>query len=252
MTILTHIFLVLGIAYFGFRLLEHIFDWALKKDDEAWLKTVEKHKRKTAEKRDESKSESHTLVGKTKTFTHTADSPVSQSIPAIPDNSEEEKATIKENNFAEQNNDFEETEDDVEEENEMQVAYTMDEEDEDSIIREELLISDDPLPTVSASAILSRDLSRMKRWSQSDDTLDEEEQQKEVTETLQSIQGTDLLAKYKQVLSEKAQDHKKLLAAIRKAEEQEEQNANSDNPQEHEVNKDSEDDKNDKPLSYYL
>ncbi len=81
----------------------------------------------------------------------------------------------------------------------MDVDYTMDEPDEDTIAREELqleiggrgesLIADDSLPEVSPSAILTRDLSRINGWHRNDDALDEENEA-EVQDTLQSIRGT--------------------------------------------------------------
>ena len=74
----------------------------------------------------------------------------------------------------------------------MQVDYTMDESDEDTIIREELQIADDSLPEVSPSAILTRDLSRINGWQRNDDALDEESET-DVHETLQAIRGTELM-----------------------------------------------------------
>ncbi len=79
----------------------------------------------------------------------------------------------------------------TDEDNEIQVDYTMDEFDEDAIIREELQIADDSLPEVSPSAILTRDLSRVNGWHRNDDALDEENET-EVQDTLQAIRGTQL------------------------------------------------------------
>ena len=50
----------------------------------------------------------------------------------------------------------------------------IDEIDEDEVTREELSLSDEPLPEVSPTAILSRDLARVSGWSRNDDALDEE------------------------------------------------------------------------------
>ena len=55
-------------------------------------------------------------------------------------------------------------------EGEMQIDYTMDEPDEESILREELQIADEALPEVSPTAILSRDLARITHWYKEDDT----------------------------------------------------------------------------------
>src|SRR3712207_9436915 len=43
-------------------------------------------------------------------------------------------------------------------ENEMQISYTMDEPDEEMIIREELSIADEAMPEITPTAILSRDI----------------------------------------------------------------------------------------------
>ena len=53
-------------------------------------------------------------------------------------------------------------------------ANEVDEIDEDEVTREELSLSDEPLPEVSPTAILSRDLARVSGWSRNDDALDEE------------------------------------------------------------------------------
>ena len=83
----------------------------------------------------------------------------------------------------------------TEEDYEMQVDYTMDESDEDAIIREELQIADAVIPEVSPSAILAREVVRITSWHRNDDTLDEENEAK-VQDTLQSIRGTQLMELY--------------------------------------------------------
>ena len=139
----------------------------------------------------------------------------------------------------------------------MQVDYTMEEPDEDTIIREELQIADAVMPKVSPSAILTRDLSRINGWHRNDDALDEESET-EVQDTLQSIRGTQLMDYIKEATLKQEKDHQKLLAAIRKAEEAEleENNINSSSDIETSSNVESsnsdvsEDDE--RPLSYYL
>ena len=139
----------------------------------------------------------------------------------------------------------------------MQVDYTMDEPDEDTIIREELQIADDSLPEVSSSAILTRDLSRVNGWHRNDDALDEENEA-EVQDMLQSIRGTQLLHYIKEATLKQEKDHQKLLAAIRKAEEAELEESNIDTSPHSETDSNvvngnsdvSEDDE--RPLSYYL
>ena len=195
----------------------------------------------------------HVLVGKSKSF-------VSSSISEVPAISSSENLDEKPNTFAEKNSSVsEETkeEEGTEEDNEMQVDYTMDESDEDTIIREELQIADDSLPEVSPSAILARDLSRVNGWHKNDDTI-AEESETDVHETLQAIRGTQLMDYIKEATLKQEKDHQKLLAAIRKAEELdlEESNINSSSDFETDSNvvngnsDVSEDDE--RPLSYYL
>lgn len=139
----------------------------------------------------------------------------------------------------------------------MQVDYTMDEPDEDTIIREEPQIANDSLLEVSPSAILTRDLSRVNDWHRNDDTLDEENEA-EVQDTLQSIRGTQLMDYIKEATLKQEKDHQKLLAAIRKAEKAELKESNISSSSDFETNSEvessnsdaSEDDE--RPLSYYL
>ena len=122
----------------------------------------------------------------------------------------------------------------------MDVDYTMDEPDEDTIAREELeldiggqgesLIVDDSLPEVSPSSILARDIIRVNGWHRNDDALDEENET-DVHETLQAIRGTQLMEYMKEVALGQEQDHQKLLAAIRKVEEVELQENDAATPE---------------------
>ena len=195
----------------------------------------------------------HVLVGRSKPF-H------SHSISKVPAVSSSENPEEKPNTFAEKNSPVpEETKEaeGTEEDNEMQVDYTMDESDEDTIIREELQIADAVMPEISPSAILAREVVRITGWHKNDDTLDEENEA-EVLDTLQSIQGTQLMDYIKEATLKQEKGHQKLLAAIRKAEEAEleENNINSSSDFETSSNVESsnsdvsEDDE--RPLSYYL
>ena len=195
----------------------------------------------------------HVLVGRSKPF-H------SHSISKVPAVSSSENPDEKPNTFAEKNSPVpEETKEaeGTEEDNEMQVDYTMDESDEDTIIREELQIADAVMPEISPSAILAREVVRITGWHKNDDTLDEENEA-EVLDTLQSIQGTQLMDYIKEATLKQEKGHQKLLAAIRKAEEAEleENNINSSSDFETSSNVESsnsdvsEDDE--RPLSYYL
>ena len=195
----------------------------------------------------------HLLVGRSKPF-------VSHSISKVPAVSSSENPDEKPNTFAGKNSSVSEETKEVEgteEDNEMQVDYTMDESDEDTIIREELQIADAVMPEISPSAILAREVVRITGWHKNDDTLDEENEA-EVLDTLQSIQGTQLMDYIKEATLKQEKDHQKLLAAIRKAEEAEleENNINSSSDFETSSNVESsnsdvsEDDEH--PLSYYL
>ena len=205
----------------------------------------------------------HILVGRSKPFT-------SPSIPEVPAISPSENSADNPSTFATQNvRKEDETEatntpqsapehtDEKDEGNEMQVDYTMDEPDEDTIIREELQIADDSLPEVSSSAILTRDLSRVNGWHRNDDALDEENEA-EVQDTLQSIRGTQLMDYIKEATLKQEKDHQRLLAAIRKAEEAELEESNISSSPDSETDSNVESCNNDvleeadRPLSYYL
>ena len=195
----------------------------------------------------------HLLVGRSKPF-------VSPSVPDVPAVSSTENPADNPNTFAAENSPVpEETEDaeGTEEDNELQVDYTMDESDEDSIVREELQIADAALPEVSPSAILAREVVRITGWHKNDDALDEENEA-EVQNMLQSIRGTQLMDYIKEATLKQEKDHQKLLAAIRKVEEAGLEKSNIDTSSDSEtdsnvVNGNSdvlEDDE--RPLSYYL
>lgn len=190
----------------------------------------------------------HVLVGRSKPF-H------SHSISKVPAVSSSENPDEKPNTFAEKNSPVpEETKEaeGTEEDNEMQVDYTMDESDEDAIIREELQIADAVIPEVSPSAILAREVVRITSWHRNDDTLDEENEA-EVLDTLQSIQGTQLMDYIKEATLKQEKGHQKLLAAIRKAEEAEMTNEETISPESDSAQENSDaSEEADRPLSYYL
>ena len=190
----------------------------------------------------------HVLVGRSKPF-H------SHSISKVPAVSSSENPDEKPNTFAEKNSPVpEETKEaeGTEEDNEMQVDYTMDESDEDTIIREELQIADAVMPEISPSAILAREVVRITGWHKNDDTLDEENEA-EVLDTLQSIQGTQLMDYIKEATLKQEKGHQKLLAAIRKAEEAEMTNEETISPESDSAQENSDVSEDDeRPLSYYL
>ena len=204
----------------------------------------------------------HILVGRSKPFT-------SPSVPEIPAVSPSENSAKISDTFAGQNTQTGQGATEKagstaeEDDNEMDVDYTMDEPDEDTIAREELeldiggrsesLIADDSLPEVSPSSILARDIIRVNGWHRNDDALDEESET-EVHETLQAIRGTQLMEYMKEVALGQEQDHQKLLAAIRKVEETELQENDTKMTSVPETDKENNNEgtTEEKPLSYYL
>ena len=156
-------------------------------------------------------SEEHILVGKSKGLT-------TQIIAATTDAEATETASKESANvIAEKNEDSEQTE-----ESEIAVDYTLEEVDEEEVLREEILWQDNATTDVSPTSILTRDLVRLNHWHKQDDSLDEEDKT-EVVHTLQSLKGTDLLAQYKAQLSQEERVHQKLLQAIDKAETEEQE-----------------------------
>ena len=259
--ILLGILLLLGIAWVTLGI---AYLWRLFQDSAALSgKNTPKQKAgkpsespKPSVSQEQIDSARHILVGRSKPFT-------SPSIPELPAVSPSEKSAEISDTFAGQNSlagqDAAEKAGSTAEEddNEMDVDYTMDEPDEDTIVREELQIADDSLPEVSPSSILARDIIRVNGWHRNDDALDEEDEA-EVLDTLQSIQGTQLMDYIKEATLKQEKGHQKLLAAIRKAEEVELEENNISSSSDFETNSNvessdsdvSEDDE--RPLSYYL
>lgn len=156
-------------------------------------------------------AEEHILVGKSKGLT-------TQSIAATSHGEATEKSSEESANvIAEKNEDSEQTE-----ESEIAVDYTLEEVDEEEVLREEILWQDNATTDVSPTSILTRDLVRLNHWHKQDDSLDEEDET-EIIHTLQSLKGTDLLAQYKAQLSQEERVHQKLLQAIDKAETEEQE-----------------------------
>ena len=249
--------IALGIAYF-WRLFQ---DLAAQSGKNTPKQKGNEHgtSLKTSVSQEQIDSARHILVGRSKPF-------ISPSVPEVPAISSSENSAKNPDTFAGQNT---QTGQDStkksgstaeEDDNEMNVDYTMDEPDEDTIAREELqleiggrgesLIADDSLPEVSPSAILARDIIRVNGWHRNDDALDEENEA-EVHETLQAIRGTQLMEYMKEAALGQEQDHQKLLAAIRKVEEAELQENDAATPETDNEN-DNEGTTEKKPLSYYL
>ena len=238
--------IALGIAYF-WRLFQ---DLAAQSGKNTPKQKGNEHgtSLKTSVSQEQIDNARHVLVGRSKPF-------VSPSISEVPAVSSSENPDEKPDTFAEKNSSVSEETKEVEgtdEDNEMQVDYTMDESDEDTIIREELQIADDSLPEVSPSAILTRDLSRVNGWHRNDDTLDVESET-DVHETLQAIRGTLLMDYIKEATLKQEKDHQKLLTAIRKAEEAEMTNEETISPESDSAQENSDaSEEAERPLSYYL
>ena len=254
------VWVILGIAYL----------WSLfqglnikpRKDTEEMKAGKQGESPKPSVSQEQIDSARHILVGRSKPFT-------SPSIPEVPAISSSENSAEISDTFAGQNSlagqDAAEKVGSTAEEdaNEMEVDYTMDEPDEDTIAREELqleiggrgesLIADDSLPEVSPSSILARDIIRVNGWHKNDDALDEEDET-DVHETLQAIRGTELMEYMKEVALGQEQDHQKLLAAIRKVEETELQENDTKMTSVPETDKENNNEgtTEEKPLSYYL
>ena len=157
-------------------------------------------------------AEEHILMGKSKGLT-------TQIIAATSDAEATETASKESANvIAEKNEDSREQT----EKSEIAVDYTLEEVDEEEVLREEILWQDNATTDVSPTSILTRDLVRLNHWHKQDDSLDEEDET-EVVHTLQSLKGTDLLAQYKAQLSQEERVHQKLLQAIDKAETEEQE-----------------------------
>ena len=157
-------------------------------------------------------SEEHILVGKSKGLT-TQIIAATSNVEAT-EKSSEELANV----IAEKNEDSREQT----EESEIAVDYTLEEVDEEEVLREEILWQDNATTDISPTSILTRDLVRLNHWHKQDNSLDEEDET-EVVHTLQSLKGTDLLAQYKAQLSQEERVHQKLLQAIDKAETEEQE-----------------------------
>ena len=181
-------------------------------------------------------AEEHILVGKSKGLT-------TQIIAATSDVEATEKSSEElDNVIAEKNEDSHEQT----EESEIAVDYTLEEVDEEEVLREEILWQDNATADVSPTSILTRDLVRLNHWHKQDDSLDEEDET-EVVHTLQSLKGTDLLEKYKAQLSQEERVHQKLLQAIDKAETEEQEGAEEEKESSNSISEIAT-----HPLDYYL
>ena len=181
-------------------------------------------------------AEEHILAGKSKGLTTQIIAPTSD-VDATEKSSEESANVIAEKN----EDSHEQTE-----ESEIAVDYTLEEVDEEEVLREEILWQDNATTDISPTSILTRDLVRLNHWHKQDDSLDEEDET-EVVHTLQSLKGTDLLAQYKAQLSQEERVHQKLLQAIDKAETEEQEGAEEEKEPSNSISEIAT-----HPLDYYL
>ena len=181
-------------------------------------------------------AEEHILAGKSKGLTTQIIAPTSD-VDATEKSSEESANVIAEKN----EDSHEQTE-----ESEIAVDYTLEEVDEEEVLREEILWQDNATTDVSPTSMLTRDLVRLNHWHKQDDSLDEEDET-EVVRTLQSLKGTDLLAQYKAQLSQEERVHQKLLQAIDKAETEEQEGAEEEKEPSNSISEIAT-----HPLDYYL
>lgn len=240
------VWMLLGIVYFCFQFFPFRKKEGKKKARGATAPPPEKELKK--------EENAHVLVGRSKAF-------IASSIPEVPAVSSSEKAIENPDTFmgqnaqterqvAEETKVLEDVGSNLEQgENEMQISYTMDEPDEEAIVREELQIADEAMPETTPTAILSRDLEKISRWSKKDNSLDDEDET-DVHEILQSIRGTDLMEYMKKVTLRQESDHQKLLTAIRKAEEERSKDAIPAFSEK--SDEDNNEGTEERPLSYYL
>ena len=181
-------------------------------------------------------AEEHILAGKSKGLTTQIIAPTSD-VDATEKSSEESANVIAEKN----EDSHEQTE-----ESEIAVDYTLEEVDEEEVLREEILWQDNATTDISPTSILTRDLVRLNHWHKQDDSLDEEDET-EVVHTLQSLKGTDLLVQYKAQLSQEERVHQKLLQAIDKAETEEQEGAEEEKEPSNSISEIAT-----HPLDYYL
>lgn len=215
-TILLNTFLCLAIVwlllliYYSYCYIRFSLRWGKQEEQAGSDKTAQ------SQDTEQKPLDAHTLVGKSKGLS-------SLDFPRAPSISLAETREEKSNTFVPQEAENPDDEPPIsDEDNEMDVAYTTDEVDEDEVVREELLLDVSPQPEVSPSAILTRDLVRMARWAKSDEELNEENEA-EVQATFSKIQGSDLMAKYKENLLAEEAKHSRLLSLVRKAEEEQRQ-----------------------------
>lgn len=250
-TILLNALLCLGIIWMLLLIRYTYYYIQFSRKEDCKAAKTKGDKMSIAEGTEQKPEVAHTLVGKSKGLS-------SEDFPTLPAVPKTEVGDTQANTFAppkaqeggEVSDTTEEEPSDEpsisEEENEMQVAYTTDEVDEDEVAKEEMLLTRDPMPEVSPSAILARDLVRMGRWSKNDDELDEEDEA-EVQDTLSKVQGTALMEKYKEHLLAESAKHNKLLAFVRKAEEEQNQAEALDDEETQSVSTSDA-----HPLDYYL
>lgn len=188
--------------------------------------------------------EPHSLVAKSKPF-------IAQGFLPLPETSLPPKEMDNTPTFAhgasaktdEQESTAHDLEQDNEgDENELMVERPADEVDEDEVLREELILVHEPLPEVSPTAILSRDLARLSSWATREKNLDDTPED-EAVETLSRIRGSILEEKFLECMAEHGQKLEKLQATMSRCGQPQAATPLATLPEESEDGK---------PLSYYL
>ncbi|MDY4250588.1 hypothetical protein [Bacteroides pyogenes] len=254
-TFLTNLLLLFAILWL---LLYTLYIYKLMKEREH--KHLKRENKRTEEETPQTEKrlpQSYELIGKTKPMEMDR---ISRNISAFPSVSSNEKSVEKSDTFAvEKSHEERKTEEvihreaeteplsDADNDSELHIDYTMEQVDEREMLREELLLTDDPMPEVTPTAILHRDLQRLQHIA----THDDEGEDEEVAEMIILMRGTELMAQYTACLEATAGDHQKVLALIRKTEEdtrEEERMATNALG----TSKEDETTADDRPLSYYL
>lgn len=242
--LLTYIVLILGIAWLTLSIV-YFGKLLFKSSSHSREKRPKPSTKKPLVTQEQIEQARLYLVGKSKPF-------VASSIPKVPTLSSSEKTVNNNNTFV--NLDRKVKTDDNTTENEIDITFSMNETDEEEILREELQITNESMPDVTPTAILSQDLEQINLWNKNDDSIDKKNESK-IYETFHTIQGTNLMAQFKKNILLQEEAHRNILTVIRKIEEDKlsiinkshSKISHSTNTEQIEENK-----KDDKPLSYYL
>ena len=138
---------------------------------------------------------------------------ISRVCPTLPDSSSKEKRAEEAPTFAAATAEAASLAlDEDEADAEILVEDELIEVDEMEVLREELLLTAEPLPEVSSTDVLSRDLSRLAVWTKQ--TSFDEEEQEEIADTATKLHGSELMEQYLAHLKSEEQKHSALLQQL--------------------------------------